>query len=154
MAQAGYSAEILYIIALAISKASVLVLLWRITPVGVHRRIALISGSLIGMWTLASIFAAVFQCSVPDTWTILSPRCFDRVWVTNLVFCTKVLCDTTYTSTDLILDSLRHNQYTDRSYLNLYTNVYHLQLAYVKPAQSGGCLMLRHTSLVRAAFSL
>lgn len=154
MAQAGYSAEILYIIALAISKASVLVLLWRITPVGGHRRMALISGTLLGMWTLASIFAAVFQCSVPDTWAILSPHCFDRVWVTNLVFCTKVLCDTTYTSTDLILDGLRHNQYTDRSYLNLYTNVYHLQLAYVKPAQSGGCLVLRHTSLVRAAFSL
>lgn len=154
MAQAGYSAEILYIIALAISKASVLVLLWRITPVGGHRRMALISGTLLGMWTLASIFAAVFQCSVPDTWAILSPHCFDRVWVTNLVFCTKVLRDTTYTSTDLILDGLRHNQYTDRSYLNLYTNVYHLQLAYVKPAQSGGCLVLRHTSLVRAAFSL
>ena len=89
MAQAGYSADILYIIALAISKASVLVLLWQITPVGVHRRMALISGSLIGMWTLASIFAAVFQCSAPDTWTILSPHCFDKVWVTNLDICTR-----------------------------------------------------------------
>ena len=91
MAQAGYAADILYIIALAISKASVLVLLWQITPVGVHRRMALVSGSLIGMWTLASFVAAIFQCSVPDTWTILSPHCFDRVWVTDLNICTNVL---------------------------------------------------------------
>ena len=77
--QAGYSADILYIIALAISKVSVLVLLWQITPVAVHRRLTLGVGLFIAGWTLASFFASVFQCPFPNTWTILSKRCFDRV---------------------------------------------------------------------------
>lgn len=107
--QAGYSADLLYITALAISKVSVLVLLWKITPVDVHRRVTLGVGSFIAAWTLASFFASAFQCSVPDTWMILSQHCFDRVWIADPNVRTFPLYDTAYTPADLILDSLRCN---------------------------------------------
>lgn len=149
--QAGYSADLLYIIALAISKVSVLVLLWQITPVAVHRRMTLGVGSFIAAWTLASFFASVFQCSTPDTWMILSQHCFDRVWIANLNIRTGPLCDTAYTPTDLILDHLRYHKHTDRSHLNTDANLYYWDLAHVKSAESGGYLMLRHPRPVGAA---
>ena len=83
-AQAGYSADLLYIIALAISKISVLVLLWQLTPVTSHRQLTLGVGLFIAAWTLASFFASCFQCPVPATWMILDQDCFDRVRIALL----------------------------------------------------------------------
>ncbi|KAM0797723.1 hypothetical protein BDR22DRAFT_809981 [Usnea florida] len=77
--KAGYSADLLYIIALAVSKVSVLVLLWQLTPVTSHRRLTLGVGLFIAAWTLASFFAACFQCPAPETWMILGQDCFDRM---------------------------------------------------------------------------
>lgn len=111
--QAGYSADLLYIIALAISKVSVLVLLWQITPVAVHRRMTLGVGSFIAAWTLASFFASVFQCSTPDTWMILSQHCFDRTsfWTTygiiNILIEAILILMPTYTIGTLHMSSQR-----------------------------------------------
>lgn len=111
--KAGYSADLLYIIALAISKVSVLVLLWQITPVAVHRRMTLGVGSFIAAWTLASFFASVFQCSTPDTWMILSQHCFDRTsfWTTygiiNILIEAILILMPTYTIGTLHMSSQR-----------------------------------------------
>lgn len=77
--KAGYSADLLYIIALAVSKVSVLVLLWQLTPVTSHRRLTLGVGLFLAAWTIASFFASCFQCPIPETWMILDQDCFDRV---------------------------------------------------------------------------
>lgn len=101
--KAGYSADILYILSLGISKIAVLVLIWQITPVSQQRRLALGAGSLILAWTVASFFAAVFQCSPPNTWLLLGQQCFDRTsfWtayaVINIVTEAVLLSIPTYT---------------------------------------------------------
>lgn len=143
--QAAYSADMLYILALAISKVAVLVLLWHITPIAMHRRVTFIVGSFIAVWTFASFFASAFQCSLPDTWTILSQDCFDRVWIAVL----KMLHKTAYTPADLILDSIRCYKYTDRSRLDIVANLYYLELAHVRSAESGGYRVFRDSHFVR-----
>ena len=105
--QAGYAADLLYIIALAISKLSILVLLWQTTPICVYRRMALAARSLVETWTLASFFAIVFQCSVPDTRSVPGQSRFDGVWVKVLNICTSMLLNTAYTTANLILDNSR-----------------------------------------------
>lgn len=107
--KAGYAANSLYIMALAVSKFSILVPLWQITPVGVYRRMAMATASLVGMWTLASCFAIVFQCSVPDTRSVLDQNRFDSVWVKVLNICISMFLNTAYTTADLIPDNSQCN---------------------------------------------
>jgi hypothetical protein len=77
--QAGYSSELLFVINLALSKISVLVLLRQITPARPHQIAALSTMVLIGIWSVASFFASAFQCGIPNPWEILGSRCFHQV---------------------------------------------------------------------------
>ena len=77
--QAGYSAALLYIMSLAVSKISVLILLRQITPVISHRRLTLVTGAFVVIWSLASFLASSFSCQVPRAWEIVGPHCFNQV---------------------------------------------------------------------------
>ena len=54
-------------------------LLWTISPVRLHHRMALIIGILIMIWALTSEFVVAFQCSIPDTWAFLQNNCINHV---------------------------------------------------------------------------
>ena len=77
--QAGYSSDLLYILTLTMSKISILILLRHITPVTLHRRLAVAVGVFVGTWGVASFFASAFRCSLPAAWAILGRRCFNQV---------------------------------------------------------------------------
>lgn len=77
--KAEYAASLLFIASVAISKVSILVLLRRITPMASHRILILAVGAFIAAWTVASLFASAFQCTLPNAWRILHNRCFNQV---------------------------------------------------------------------------
>jgi len=76
--KAGYSVDLLFIINLALSKISVLLLLRQITPVRPYQIGALGTMVLVAAWSIISFFASAFQCGVPGSWKILDPKCFDQ----------------------------------------------------------------------------
>jgi len=69
----------LYIVTLIISKISVLILLRQITPVRLHRRLALWVGVFLVVWGFASFISSAFQCRLPAAWKILGEHCIDQV---------------------------------------------------------------------------
>ncbi|KAI9849538.1 MAG: hypothetical protein M1837_004158 [Sclerophora amabilis] len=77
--KAGYASNLLFISSLAISKLSTLCLLLQITPIALHRRLALALGAAIITWTVTSLFASAFQCRLPSPWEMLGTRCFDQI---------------------------------------------------------------------------
>ncbi|KAK0510420.1 hypothetical protein JMJ35_006852 [Cladonia borealis] len=76
--QTGYAGDLLFIINLCFAKISVLILLWTISPVRIHHRMAQIIGVIIIVWALTSEFVAAFQCSIPDTWASLGNNCINH----------------------------------------------------------------------------
>lgn len=77
--KAGYSSSLLFITSLATSKIATLILHRQITPVVLHRRLALALGAFVALWTVGSLLASAFQCSMPKAWSILGPQCFDQM---------------------------------------------------------------------------
>lgn len=77
--KADYSATILFIASICFSKLSLLVFIRNLTPASLDRRFALVLGIFIGLWTIASILTAIFQCNAPQIWNYLQGTCFDRV---------------------------------------------------------------------------
>ncbi|OQD96177.1 hypothetical protein PENSOL_c017G02101 [Penicillium solitum] len=76
--KADYSATILFIASICFSKLSLLVFIRNLTPASLDRRFALVLGIFIGLWTIASILTAIFQCNAPQIWNYLQGTCFDR----------------------------------------------------------------------------
>ncbi|KAJ5932280.1 hypothetical protein N7516_006769 [Penicillium verrucosum] len=76
--KAEYSATILFIASICFSKLSLLVFVRNLTPASLDRRFALVLGIFIGLWTIASILTAIFQCNIPQIWNYLQGTCFDR----------------------------------------------------------------------------
>lgn len=76
--KAIYASDMLFIVTLALSKMAVLVLLWSLTPDVTHHRFMFVAGAIIAVWGTSSVFVAAFQCSIPQTWAILSSHCIDR----------------------------------------------------------------------------
>ncbi|CAI7672295.1 unnamed protein product [Penicillium palitans] len=76
--KSDYSATILFIASICFSKLSLLVFIRNLTPASLDRRFALVLGIFIGLWTIASILTAIFQCDPPQIWNYLQGTCFDR----------------------------------------------------------------------------
>lgn len=76
--KAIYASDLLFIATLVLSKFAVLTLLWSLTPDVTHHRFMLVAGAIIATWGLSSFLVAAFQCSVPETWAILSAHCINR----------------------------------------------------------------------------
>lgn len=74
-----YAASLLYVLTIALGKASTLLLLHRLTVSTPHRLAVQITAAVIVAWTLAALFGAAFQCHLPEAWVIGDRRCFDIV---------------------------------------------------------------------------
>ncbi|KAJ6127680.1 hypothetical protein N7471_008897 [Penicillium samsonianum] len=93
MMKAEYAATILYIASIACSKLSLLIFIRNLTPASLDRRVALTLGAFIGIWAIASIFTASFQCHLPQTWNYLNGTCFDRTAWWNYLGVTNMLSE-------------------------------------------------------------
>lgn len=63
-----YSAEILLIAVLALSKLSTALLILELSPRKDIQRAALVTLCVIGVWTAFAILGDILQCGVPDPW--------------------------------------------------------------------------------------
>lgn len=77
--KAAMAANILYVVSLALSKLSLLLLLVKLSPNQRHKRVMHGISVFIVLFTLISIFVVSFSCSVPQTWNYASGRCINRV---------------------------------------------------------------------------
>lgn len=77
--QSGYASDLLFIGNLCFAKLSVVLLLWTLSPVRLHRRMALALGLAIIFWAFTSEFVAAFQCSTPKSWRFIGNKCINQV---------------------------------------------------------------------------
>lgn len=81
-----YGSNILFLVALALSKASVAALLLRLCVGKTQKRY--FNGALVfvGLWLLASVFVIAFQCDTSHPWILVNRKCddvastFPRLW--------------------------------------------------------------------------
>ncbi|KAK3172404.1 hypothetical protein OEA41_005725 [Lepraria neglecta] len=76
--QSGYASDLLFIGNLCFAKLSVVLMLWTLSPVRLHRRIALALGLAIIFWAFTSEFVAAFQCSTPESWRLIGNKCINQ----------------------------------------------------------------------------
>jgi hypothetical protein len=74
-----YGSNILFLIGLALSKASVAALLLRLCVGKMQKRYCIGSLAFVGLWLLASIFVVAFQCNLSHPWIFLDEKCDDIV---------------------------------------------------------------------------
>ncbi|KAL8783596.1 MAG: hypothetical protein Q9213_004525 [Squamulea squamosa] len=76
--QYDYISNLLFVLNLCLAKLSVLQMLGAITPIKTHIRMVVGVGAFVLVWSLASIFAAAFQCRLPKPWKVTENGCIDR----------------------------------------------------------------------------
>ena len=77
--KATFATDITYTTTLITSKLSVIWFLHTLTLQRVHNHLRRALGLLVIAWGVSGLFAIAFQCPVPDTWQVLSQRCFHQV---------------------------------------------------------------------------
>ncbi|QUC21747.1 uncharacterized protein UV8b_05990 [Ustilaginoidea virens] len=70
--KAVYAARLMYILTLAFSKASVLVLLGTISSNATHRVLVYATGIFLSLWALTSVLVSAFVCGLPRPWAVSS----------------------------------------------------------------------------------
>ena len=73
--QAQYASDILYMAALCLAKISILILLQRLAVSRLHKRIALATAGVTGLWALTGIIVLAAQCGSSLPWT--THKCID-----------------------------------------------------------------------------
>lgn len=71
----AYAAHILLILVLSLSKMSTLLLVWKLTPDKILRRICVIAAGIVVGWLIFAVFGIAFHCSLPDPWLYSPERC-------------------------------------------------------------------------------
>ena len=79
--QLYYTSNIFFILALGLSKLSVVFFLIRITAVKEQRLVFHVVAGLIAAWTLASTFVVALQCNLGHPWIIVGQNCSGAVSV-------------------------------------------------------------------------
>lgn len=77
-----YASELLYVSSLCFSKLSIVVLFYNVVVLRTHRIFVMSFGVCIFTWSLASVAASAFQCSLPRPWEMMTLRCFNTVGAT------------------------------------------------------------------------
>jgi len=68
VSKAVYSADLLYILALWISKEAMILLIRRLTPARQHHIACYIIGGIVSIWALASFFTVAIRCDTLAPW--------------------------------------------------------------------------------------
>jgi hypothetical protein len=78
-----FIATMLFVLALSISKCSILLFLHEVAGNSLQKLGVMITGIVILMWTLAAIAGIVFECAMPRPWDIWSGKCIPLVSSSN-----------------------------------------------------------------------
>jgi len=70
-----YASTLLFVVALGLSKTSVVFFLLRLSPVKHHRRVFNVAVVLVTAWTVGSTFAVALQCNLTHPWILVGERC-------------------------------------------------------------------------------
>ncbi|KAI1147697.1 hypothetical protein F4825DRAFT_436577 [Nemania diffusa] len=91
--KALYSGVILGILTLGVSKLSLLISLYMITPVTWHQVATQAVGIFTIAWVLTAVFSTAFQCPSPRQWDILDKRCIDIRSARTYIAIVNILTD-------------------------------------------------------------
>ncbi|KAJ6060989.1 hypothetical protein N7444_001685 [Penicillium canescens] len=72
-----YTASLLYIVNLTLSKLSLAVFIRSLTPSARDKFVAHVVKGIIYVWAVVVFFGSAFQCEVPRTWDFWNSRCLD-----------------------------------------------------------------------------
>lgn len=74
-----YTSNLLFVLALGLSKLSVGLLLLRLTSVRLHKVIFTSVMAFITSWTFAAVFTEALQCNLSKPWITIGERCTNSV---------------------------------------------------------------------------
>lgn len=74
-----WAASLLYITSLCLSKLSMTLFIWRLSPAAKDNRLGKIVATVIVIWAVVALLGTAFQCDVPRTWDFWSGRCINMV---------------------------------------------------------------------------
>jgi hypothetical protein len=74
-----YTSNLLFVIALGLSKLSVGLLLFRLTSVRLHKVIFMGVMAFIVTWTIAATFTVALQCNLSQPWITIGESCTNSV---------------------------------------------------------------------------
>jgi hypothetical protein len=79
-----YTSNLFFVLALGLSKLSVVFFLMRLTPARHHRRVFWAMAIFVGAWTFASLLAVAVQCDFAQPWILVGERCPGSVRLASL----------------------------------------------------------------------
>ena len=79
VAQCTYAMSLLHLAALLSTKLSIVLLLRNVSPSSIHKRLCLMIGCFMVVWTLVFEFLITFQCKAPKIWNTARGKCIDKV---------------------------------------------------------------------------
>ena len=88
-----YAAEMLFVIANAFAKASLVCFIMAISP---QRRIKLASYTMLAIiagWAIAGVFALAFQCDLPHPWLFEQGKCINQEALSIFIGVVNILTD-------------------------------------------------------------
>lgn len=88
-----YTSNILVVVTLAAAKASVTHLIIAINPT---RKLLLCCYGIlgfVGLWTIASVFALLFQCDMPHPWNSEYNKCVDQFALIAAIHALSIVSD-------------------------------------------------------------
>ena len=85
-----YGSNILFLISLALSKASIGALLLRLCVDEKQRRYFIGALAFVGLWLVASIFVVALQCNLSQPWILYREQCDSVVRTTSDAYCRTI----------------------------------------------------------------
>ena len=77
--QAYFTGQLFYIFSLCLGKLALLVFMLNFALKKVRRQVLQGLMWVNIVWLVVGILAVAFQCDVPQTWAVVTGRCFDQV---------------------------------------------------------------------------
>lgn len=77
--QASYAAQLLTVPTLSFAKMSIMLLMRRLFPLRLTRRVCSTFCFVLAAWFAASIFAVSFKCGLPESWNYSTCPCMNQV---------------------------------------------------------------------------
>ncbi|KAJ5645232.1 hypothetical protein N7507_011243 [Penicillium longicatenatum] len=71
----AFAAHILFIVVLALSKMSTILLVWKLTPSQSLRRSCAFTAGIVVAWSIFAVSSIAFQCGLPDPWLYSPKQC-------------------------------------------------------------------------------
>ena len=83
--KAHYASDFLYVLSICFPKLALISFFHGVVVQRAERRITQIFGIFVIAWTLASLAAVAFQCSLPRPWEMMTLRCYNKVRAPTVV---------------------------------------------------------------------